>query len=94
MLPEQAVAAAAGARRQPVVVVAATAGANVFLLTLCAGVLLCAGDDALVAEARRGEWAARGAEMGVVWAAAAALLVVVLLALYGVFLVLEFTVFE
>ncbi len=43
-LPEKLVAVFGGARRQAGIVVANTAGDNIFLLTLCTGVLLLAGD--------------------------------------------------
>ena len=48
-LPEKFIAMCSGARGQNGIVVANTAGSNIFLLTLCAGVLFLAGDvDALV----------------------------------------------
>lgn len=43
-LPEKLVAVFAGARSQSGIVVANTAGGNIFLLTLCTGVLFLAGD--------------------------------------------------
>ena len=43
-LPEKLVAVFSGARSQSGVLVANTAGSNIFLLTLCAGVLFLAGD--------------------------------------------------
>ena len=43
-LPEKIVAVFGGARGQSGIVVANTAGSNIFLLTLCAGVLFLAGD--------------------------------------------------
>lgn len=43
-LPEKLVAVFGGARNQSGIVVANTAGSNIFLLTLCTGVLLLAGD--------------------------------------------------
>jgi Ca2+/Na+ antiporter len=43
-LPEKIVAILSGARSQSGVLVANTAGSNIFLLTLCAGVLFLAGD--------------------------------------------------
>ena len=49
-LPEKFIAICSGARGQNGIVVANTAGSNIFLLTLCAGVLFLAGDtEALVA---------------------------------------------
>jgi len=43
-LPEKLVAVFSGARRQGGIVVANTVGSNIFLFTLCTGVLLLAGD--------------------------------------------------
>ncbi|MCJ1417407.1 hypothetical protein MMC32_003751 [Xylographa parallela] len=49
-LPEKFIAICSGARGQNGIVVANTAGSNIFLLTLCAGVLFLAGDmEALAA---------------------------------------------
>ncbi|MCJ1393430.1 hypothetical protein MMC18_006304 [Xylographa bjoerkii] len=52
-LPEKFIAICSGARGQNGIVVANTAGSNIFLLTLCAGVLFLAGDvEALVASVK------------------------------------------
>jgi Ca2+/Na+ antiporter len=104
-LPEKFLAILGGARGQTAIVVANTAGSNIFLLTLCAGILFCSGDhDAMMDNLRR-SWTSHAAELGIAWASAAALLVavllgadrrlgVVMLVLYIAFLVAEFTVFE
>lgn len=46
-LPEKMVAVMAGSRRQPGILVANTVGSNIFLITLCGGVLLLGTGDSL-----------------------------------------------
>lgn len=97
-LPEKLVAVFGGARSQSGIVVANTAGSNVFLITLCAGVLFLAGDlDVL-------EGHLSAFEVIAVWASSALLWVIVmtggkrwmgwgLLGLYVGFIAVEFIVF-
>lgn len=97
-LPEKLVAVFGGARSQSGIVVANTAGSNVFLITLCAGVLFLAGD----LEVLKGNLSAF--EVMAVWASSALLWVIVmtggkrwmgwgLLALYVGFIAVEFIFF-
>lgn len=99
-LPEKFVAVLGGSRGHAGIVVANTVGSNIFLLTLCLGVVLLSGE---LDDGRAG--GVSGFELGVTWGAAAVLLLVVvvgpgrwaggiMLVLYGVFLGLEFTVFR
>lgn len=98
-LPEKVVAVMAGARRQPGLMVANTVGSNIFLVTLCAGVIFVAGGGEVDARHR-----VSLVESLALWVSAAMLLVVVLvpagrlgrlgaglvmLACYVLFLVLE-----
>lgn len=104
-LPEKLIAVLSGSRGQAGIMAATTAGSNIFLLTLCAGVVAVAGGG--------GEGEGDGAngqsfvlfELGVAWLASGLFCAVVflgagraagvlLLAAYVVFLALEFTVFR
>ncbi|KAK5660826.1 hypothetical protein OQA88_12197 [Cercophora sp. LCS_1] len=71
-LPEKFVAILGGVRKQPGIMVANTVGSNIFLVTLCGGVLFIWGD----AEALRG--AVTVFELGVMWFSAVVILGVVL----------------
>lgn len=94
-LPEKLVAVFGGARRQAGIVVANTAGSNIFLLTLCTGVLLLAGD----LETLKGN--IKAFDLTALWLSSLLLFIVVmvggrkwmgwaLLGLYIVFISLEF----
>lgn len=98
-LPEKFVAVISGARGHGGIVVASTAGSNIFLLTLCLGITLVAGNQ--------GELAGSVIlfELLVTWASSALFVPIVflgcrrwvggvLLVLYVVFIVLEFTVYR
>ena len=97
-LPEKFVAICSGARGEHGIVVANTAGSNIFLLTLCAGVLFLAGDfETVVASVSRFDLAA-------VWVSSLLFFLVVffgakrwmggvLLSLYLVFIGVEFAFF-
>lgn len=98
-LPEKFVAVLGGSRGHAGILVANTAGSNIFLLTLCLGVVLLAGE--LDGDAR----VVTVFELVVTWVSAAGFLLVVvlglgrwaggiLLVLYVAFLGLEFTVFR
>lgn len=97
-LPEKLVAVLSGVRGHGSIMVAGTAGSNIFLLTLCLGVVAItssgvSGDKVLVFE------------LGFAWASAAAFLLIILfgggrpagvglLSAYVAFLVMEFTVYR
>jgi Ca2+/Na+ antiporter len=95
-LPEKLVAVFSGARQQPGIMVANTAGSNIFLVTLCAGVLFLAADlDAL-------DGSLTPFELLSMWAASLLLFVIVMVggrswmgwasfALYLAFIICEFT---
>ncbi|KAI9875041.1 MAG: hypothetical protein M1830_008991 [Pleopsidium flavum] len=98
-LPEKFVAVLGGSRGHAGIVVANTAGSNIFLLTLCLGVVLLSGD------LDRHASSVVPFELAVTWASAAILFVVVmlgsrrwvggvLLLLYIAFLILEFTAYR
>ncbi|KAL3495464.1 Sodium/calcium exchanger protein-domain-containing protein [Aspergillus germanicus] len=105
-LPEKFIAVLSGARGHGGIVVATTAGSNIFLLTLCVGVVAVAGNGI---DGGGGEQQQEGGivlfDLAAVWAAAVFFTAVVLLGLgrwaggvllvaYVVFLGLEFTVFR
>ncbi|KAK4242161.1 hypothetical protein C8A03DRAFT_40437 [Achaetomium macrosporum] len=94
-LPEKFVAVLGGVRHQPGILVANTVGSNIFLVTLCGGVLLLGGDATVI------EKGFTAFELMVMWLSAVAILGVVLvkggrwmggvlLGLYVAFLVAEF----
>ena len=97
-LPEKFVAMCSGARGEHGIVVANTAGSNIFLLTLCSGVLLLAGNfETVIASVSRFDLAA-------VWVSSLLFFLIVffgakrwmggvLLSLYLVFIGVEFAFF-
>lgn len=98
-LPEKFVAVIGGARGHGGIVAASTAGSNIFLLTLCLGVTLVAGDQAELAESVVPfevlvTWATSGLFCALVFYGAERWVGGVLLGLYVVFIVLEFTVYR
>ncbi|KAK3293338.1 uncharacterized protein B0H64DRAFT_419108 [Chaetomium fimeti] len=70
-LPEKVVAVLGGVRRQPGILVANTVGSNIFLVTLCAGVLFLGGDGEVLGRGLT------GFEVGAVWVGAVVVLGVV-----------------
>lgn len=95
-LPEKLVSVMSGARGEPGIVVANTAGSNIFLVTLCAGVLYLAGDLAsLKTSLTRFElgcmWLSSGVLFGIVMVGARRWLGWLLFAAYIAFIVCEFT---
>ena len=97
-LPEKFVAVISAARGHGGIVVASTAGSNIFLLTLCLGVTLMAGNQKELAESLI------LFELLVTWASSALFLLIVflgsrrwvggmLIVLYFAFIVLEFTIY-
>lgn len=98
-LPEKFVAVISGTRGHGGIVVASTAGSNIFLLTLCLGITLVAGDQKELAQSLI------LFELLVTWVSSALFLLIVLLGsgrwvggtllvLYIAFIVLEFTVYR
>lgn len=98
-LPEKFVAVISGARGHGDIVIASTAGSNVFLLTLCLGITLVAGNQKDLADS------VIPFELLVTWASSALLLPIVffgsgrrvggmLLVSYLAFIVLEFTIYR
>jgi Ca2+/Na+ antiporter len=98
-LPEKLVAILSGSRGHSGIVVANTAGSNIFLLTLCIGIVAVAGmpehgaDDVVVFELAV-TWLSSALLWLVVFLRPSRLGGVVLLALYVAFLVLELTVYR
>ncbi|MCJ1480352.1 hypothetical protein MMC06_000507 [Schaereria dolodes] len=95
-LPEKFIAVFSGAKGHGDIVVANTAGSNIFLLTLCSGVLYLAGDLASLKDS------VTIFELGCIWVSSALLFLVVFLGasrwmgvglfgLYIAFIVAEFT---
>ncbi|KAK4130870.1 hypothetical protein BT67DRAFT_389860 [Trichocladium antarcticum] len=93
-LPDKFVAVLGGVRQQPGILVANAVGSNIFLATLCGGILFLAGGSEGLA------FEGVVLEMGVMWLSAVAVLVIVLaggrrwmggvlMGGYGVFLVVE-----
>ncbi|KAH6664158.1 Sodium/calcium exchanger protein-domain-containing protein [Halenospora varia] len=98
-LPEKFVAVISGARGQSGIVVASTAGSNIFLLTLCLGITFVARNQKELAGS------VIPFELLVTWVSSALFVLIVflgsrrwvggvLLVLYIVFIVLEFTVYR
>ena len=98
-LPEKFVASISGARGHGGIVIASTAGSNIFLLTLCLGITLVAGNQKDLADS------VIPFELLTTWASSALLLLAVflgsgrwvggiLLVLYVVFIALEFTIYR
>ncbi|MCJ1478690.1 hypothetical protein MMC13_007371 [Lambiella insularis] len=94
-LPEKFVAICSGARGHNGIVVANTAGSNIFLLTLCAGVLFLAGNlEALMASVNTFDlivtWASSAVFTVIVFVGGRRWMGVVLLSLYLAFIGVEF----
>lgn len=99
-LPEKLLSVLSGIRGHGGIVVASTAGSNIFLLTLCLGVIFVVGNGDAKLEAGMVSF-----EIWTAWASSAILLAIVLvggmrwmgavlLAAYVAFIVLEFTVYR
>ncbi|CAI7606427.1 unnamed protein product [Penicillium glandicola] len=98
-LPEKLISVLSGLRGQGGIVVATTAGSNIFLLTLCVGVVAVAGSpvdqsDTFVLFDLVIVWMSALCFAAVVFLGASRIAGVVLLAAYIVFLILEFTVYK
>lgn len=98
-LPEKFISVMSGSRGQGGIVVATTAGSNIFLLTLCVGVVAVAGvpvnqpDQAIWFDLLM-VWLSSLGFLAILFLRPSRLAGVVLLVGYVVFLVLEFTVFR
>lgn len=98
-LPEKLLSILSGFRGQGSIVVATTAGSNIFLLTLCVGVVAVAGipidqADTFVLFDLAMVWMSSLCFVAVVFLGPSRIAGLVLLAAYVVFLVLEFTVYK
>ncbi|KAJ5584557.1 uncharacterized protein N7459_004357 [Penicillium hispanicum] len=98
-LPEKVIAILSGFRGQGGIVVATTAGSNIFLLTLCVGIVAVAGspidqDDTFVLFDLVTVWVSSLGLLAVVFLGPRRIAGLALLAAYVVFLVLEFTVYR
>lgn len=98
-LPEKFVAVIGGARGHGGIVAASTAGSNIFLLTLCLGITLVAGDqvelsDSVVPFELLTTWASSALFCLLVFLGSERWVGGLLLVLYVVFIVLEFTVYR
>ncbi|CAP98448.1 hypothetical protein E8E15_000080 [Penicillium rubens] len=98
-LPEKLVAMFSGFRGQGGIVVATTAGSNIFLLTLCVGVVAVAGNsldqsDTFVLFDLVTVWVSSLSLVAVVFLGPQRIAGLVLLAAYVTFLVMEFTVYK
>ena len=98
-LPEKFIAICSGSRGQNGIVVANTAGSNIFLLTLCAGVLFLAGDvEALVVSVKTFDLLVTAASASVftvvVFVGAKRWMGIALLVLYFAFIGAEFAFYR
>ena len=98
-LPEKLIAMLSGFRGQGGIIVATTAGSNIFLLTLCVGIVAVAGSpldrsDTFVLFDLVTVWVSSLCLLAVVFMGPHRIAGVVLLAAYVIFLVMEFTVYR
>ncbi|OQE22037.1 hypothetical protein PENFLA_c013G09989 [Penicillium flavigenum] len=98
-LPEKLVAMLSGFRGQGGIVVATTAGSNIFLLTLCVGVVAVAGNpldrsDTFVLFDLVTVWVSSLSLLAVVFLGPQRIAGLALLAAYVTFLVMEFTIYK
>ena len=98
-LPEKLITMLSGFRGQGGIIVATTAGSNIFLLTLCVGVVAMAGSsrdgsDTFVLFDLLMVWLSSLALLAVVFLGPHRIAGLVLLTVYVVFLVMEFTVYR
>lgn len=98
-LPEKFISVLSGSRGQGGIVVATTAGSNIFLLTICMGVVTVSGiqvnhTDNFVLFELATLWISALSLVGIVFLGSSRIAGLVLLAAYIVFIVLEFTVYK
>ena len=94
-LPEKFVAVIGGVRKQPGIMVANTVGSNIFLVTLCAGVLFLSGDAeqldlGFTLFEASAMWISSATILAIVWSGGSRWMGVVLLGFYITFLLVEF----
>ena len=99
-LPEKLVSVMSGMRGHGGIVVASTAGSNIFLITLCLGIIFVVGngderlEEGMVSFEIWTAWASSALLMGIVFVGGRKWMGVLLLAAYIAFIVLEFTVYR
>lgn len=98
-LPEKFISVLSGSRGQGGIVVATTAGSNIFLLTICMGVVAVTGipvnrADNFVLFELATVWISALCLVGIVFLGSSRIAGLALLAAYIVFIVLEFTVYK
>ncbi|CAG8882988.1 unnamed protein product [Penicillium egyptiacum] len=98
-LPEKSIAMLSGFRGQGGIIVATTAGSNIFLLTLCVGIVVVAGNtldqsDTFVLFDLVTVWVSSLSLLAVVFLGPQRMAGLVLLAAYVIFLVMEFTLYR
>ncbi|KAJ6113391.1 Sodium/calcium exchanger membrane region [Penicillium sp. IBT 18751x] len=98
-LPEKLIAMLSGFRGQGGIIVATTAGSNIFLLTLCVGIVAVAGtpldqSETFVLFDLVTVWVSSVSLLAVVFLGPHRIAGLVLLAAYVIFLVMEFTVYR
>lgn len=98
-LPEKFISVLSGSRGQGGIVVATTAGSNIFLLTICMGVVTVTGipvnhTDNFVLFELVTLWISALSLVGIVFLGSSRIAGMVLLAAYIVFIILEFTVYK
>jgi Ca2+/Na+ antiporter len=98
-LPEKFISVLSGSRGQGGIVVATTAGSNIFLLTICMGVVAVTGipvnhADNFVLFELATVWVSALCLVGIVFLGSSRIAGLALLAAYIVFIVLEFTVYK
>ena len=99
-LPEKFLSVLSGIRGHGGIVVASTAGSNIFLLTLCLGIIFVVGsgdeklEDEMVSFEVWTTWASSTVLMGIVFVGGRRWMGAVLLAAYIAFIVFEFTVYR
>lgn len=98
-LPEKLIAMLSGFRGQGGIIVATTAGSNIFLLTLCVGIVAVAGkpldrSDTFVLFDLVTVWVSSVSLLAVVFLGPYRIAGLVLLTAYVIFLVMEFTVYR
>lgn len=99
-LPEKFLSVLSGVRGHGGIVIASTAGSNIFLLTLCLGIIFVAGngddrlEESIVSFEIWTAWASSAVLLGIVFMGGRRWMGAVLFAAYLAFIVLEFTVYR
>jgi len=99
-LPEKFLSVLSGIRGHGGIVIASTAGSNIFLLTLCLGIIFVVGngderlEEGVVSFEIWTAWASSAVLLGIVFVGGRKWMGAVLLAAYVAFILLEFTVYR